>query len=72
MGKQRELFPFKQPESSTGSPVVIAIETKIAPFGNRTDLIVVEGRTVRGASLLECNNPDAEYFNSQSDIGGLP
>ena len=61
---QLELFPPYKPESR----IVIAVETKIAPFGNRTDLIVVDEGTVRGVSLLESDNEDAEYFNGQSEL----
>ena len=49
------------------SRTVIAVETKIPGFGNRTDLIVVDGSTVRGVSLLESDNPDVRFFNNLSE-----
>lgn len=61
---QLELFPLDSNESR----IVIAVETKIGEFGNRTDLIVVDGSTVRGMSLLECIDPDVEYFNMHSEL----
>ena len=60
--KQLDLFPLDSHESR----IVIAVETKIGEFGNRTDLIVVDESTVRGMSLLECDNSDVLYFNYQS------
>ena len=61
--KQHELFPADKPPKSR---IVIAVETKIVPFGNRTDLIVVDEGIVRGLSLLECDDPNVEYFNYHS------
>ena len=61
---QTPLFPLNKPESR----IVIAVETKIGAFGNRTDLIVVDEGNVRGLSLLESDNPDAVYFNNQSPL----
>ena len=49
---QRGLFSPKQPEGR----IVLAVETNIVPFGNRTDMIVVDGSTVRGMSLLEVSS----------------
>ena len=63
---QQELFPFLKARITDGSRTVIAVETKIGVFGNRTDLIVVDEGTVGGASLVECDNSDVLYFNNQS------
>ncbi len=60
--EQPELFPSYMPQSR----IVIAVETNIAPFGNRTDVIVVDGSTVRGLSLVECDDSDVKYFNQHS------
>ncbi len=62
MGDQLELFSSKQQHSR----IVIAVETNIEPFGNRTDVIVVDEGTIGGASLLECKDPDVLYFNEAS------
>ena len=59
---QLDLFVPKPQQSR----VVIAVETKIGVFGNRTDLIVVDDSVVRGVSLLECDNEDVHYFNNSS------
>ena len=64
MGKQYELFSS---DRGMQSRTVIAVETNIHEFGNRTDVIVVDDGNVRGLSLLECGNPDVEYFNRHSD-----
>ena len=65
---QLDLFPLKQPESQSGPRTVIAVETNLMRFGNRVDVIVVDGRTVRGASLLECDDSDVEYYNMHSSL----
>ena len=62
MEGQRDLFPAYKPESR----IVIAVETKLGRFGNRTDLIVVDESTVRGVSLIECDDSDVRYFNHAS------
>ncbi len=46
--------------------VVKTVHTDLGVFGNRTDLIVVDESTVRGASLLECLDPNVIYFNVYS------
>ena len=46
--------------------IIKTVSTNLGPFGNRTDLIVVRGDTLGGASLIECDNPDALYFNQLS------
>jgi len=38
-------------------PQVIVVETNLGVFGNRTDVIVVDGTTTQGPSLLQCDNP---------------
>ena len=43
---------------------VIRVETNLGVFGNRTDLFLVDAGVVRGASLLECSNPNVEYSDS--------
>ena len=60
--KQLDLFSPKQPPAR----IVLAVETNIDPFGNRSDVIVVDEGSVRGVSLLECDNVDALYFNNHS------
>ena len=42
------------------------IETSLGVFGNRTDIIFVEGDRVRGTSLLECDNPNALFITNSS------
>ncbi len=59
---QLDLFSPKPP----GSRIVMAVETNLDQFGNRTDVIVVDGSNVRGTSLLECDDPDVEYYNIHS------
>jgi len=59
---QLELFPPKPPKSR----IVIVVETNLGPFGNRTDVTVVDESTVRGLSLLESKDPNVLYFNNQS------
>ena len=61
---QLDLFLPKQPAGR----IVLAVETNLGPFGNRTDVMVVDKRTVRGLSLLECDNP----FVHHSDNLQLP
>ena len=46
--------------------IVRTVSTDLGPFGNRIDILVVDESTVRGVSLLECDNEDAEYFNCGS------
>ncbi len=61
--EQLDLFsPNPPPER-----IVLAVETKIGVFGNRTDLIVVDGSTVRGTALVECEDSDVRYYNAQSE-----
>ena len=50
---QLDLFSPKQPEPR----IVVAVETNLGVFGNRIDVIVVDEGSVRGASLLECDDP---------------
>ena len=57
---QLDLFSPKQP----GQDLVLAVETNLGPFGNRIDVMVVKDGTVRGASLLECDNPDAFHSDN--------
>jgi len=47
-------------------PIVITVQTDLQMFGERTDIIVVEGTSVRGTSLLDCPNPDANYYHNMS------
>jgi len=61
---QLELFNSAN-EASLGR-VVRTVETDLHEFGNRTDIIVVDGSTVRDMSLLECDDPDVLYFNNYS------
>ena len=63
MGEQLHLFDAN--EASPGR-VVLAIETSLGPFGNRTDLIIVDESNTGGTSFLECDNSDAQYFNHTS------
>ena len=63
---QLELFaPYKHTDPVPDRAVIVS-ETNLGRFGNRTDVIVVGGRTVRGTSLLECDDADVQYFNNQS------
>ena len=59
---QQDLFTPYKPEGRT----VLVVETNIAEFGNRTDVIVVDDGNVRELSLLESSNESAMYFNQQS------
>ena len=43
--------------------VVFTVATDLGPFGNRTDVIIVDGSTVGGVSLLECEDEKVEYYN---------
>ena len=52
-------------EASLGK-VVFTVGTDLGLFGNRTDVFVVDESTVRGVSLLECDNDDVDYYNHQS------
>ena len=40
---------------------VTTIHTDLGPFGNRTDVIVVDEGVVRGTSLLNCTDPAVQY-----------
>ena len=60
MNHQLELFSPKQP---TGRKVLV-VETNIGTFGNRTDVMVVDGSTVRGLSLVECDNSNVEHSDN--------
>ena len=53
------------PQANLGR-VVKTVDTNLGMFGNRTDLIIVDQGSVRGASLLECDDPNIEYYNNQS------
>ncbi len=51
---------------------VKTIHTDLGQFGNRTDVLIVEDGTVRGVSLLECDNPSVEYhYDGQVDPSQL-
>ena len=57
-----------QAEEAGSSSIIKSINTDLGPFGNRTDILIVEDGTVRGVSLLECNNPNVKYAgDSQID-----
>ncbi len=59
---QLDLFRDEQAAKESKDPTLIkTIHTDLGPFGNRTDVLIVEKDTVRGTSLLECDNPDATY-----------
>ena len=64
MADQLELF--NNANQASPGRVVRSVCTPLGSFGNRTDLIVVDDGIVRGLSLLECDNPDVDYFNNQS------
>ena len=61
-------YDFPEGDSNQARPgrVVTTTYTDLGPFGNRVDVIVVEGTTVGGASHLECTDPDVKYFNMHS------
>ncbi len=61
---QLELFEVS-PEARLGR-VVRTVTTELGPFGNRVDVIIVRGDTVGGASHLECDDPNVDYFNKWS------
>ena len=60
-------FDFGSPEANS-SRIVRTVSTDLGPFGNRTDIIVVDGSTVGGASLIECADPDVDYFNGMTEL----
>jgi len=62
---QLELFSLKSQPIPSGRMVWV-VETNLGPFGNRTDVMVVDEGSVRGVSLLECSDPEVLYFNNQS------
>ena len=57
---QPSLFSPKQPEGR----IVLAVETNLGRFGNRTDVMVVDGSTVRGVSLLQCDDDDVIHSDN--------
>ena len=59
------LFSVDNPPESR---IVIAVETNLGPFGERTELIVVDESTVRAVSLLECDDADVHYYNGMSEL----
>ncbi len=59
-------FDFDANEARSGR-VVFTIHTDLDPFGNRTDVIVVDGSTLGGTSLIECDDPRVEYYNGASE-----
>jgi len=58
---------------AVSSKLVKTVHTQLGLFGNRTDIIIVEDGTVRGMSLLECDNPNVSYHSedSQADLDQL-
>ena len=53
--------------------VVRTVSTDLGLFGNRTDIFSVEDGVVRAVSLLECTNPNVDYFhNLPADPEDLP
>ncbi len=62
---QLDLFRDEQ-AAVAGGPLVKTIHTDLGQFGNRTDILIVEDGTVRGVSLLECNNPAVSYHPRQA------
>ena len=61
---QLNMLSSKQPASL----IVKAVETNLGPFGNRTDVMVVDGSTVRGVSLLE-PSPQAILVSREGHVG---
>ena len=61
--EQYELFDANVASSSR---VVKTVHTELGRFGNRTDLIVVDGSTVKGTSLLGSALPQLERTQTQS------
>jgi len=65
-----QLELFNAANEANISRVVRSVSTDLGMFGNRTDLVVVDGSTVRGTSLLECTDEDVRYFNMYSEPPG--
>jgi len=61
--KQLDLLRDQQAESVQG--VIRSVSTDLGVFGNRTDIIVL-GDSTWGVSLLECSNPDVNYYSQSS------
>ncbi len=59
-------FDFSAANEADSSRVVFTVSTPLGPFGNRIDVISVEGPSVRDVSLLECNDDSVEYYNHLS------
>ncbi len=66
MGIQLPLFSPEGQAAASRGEIVISKHTDLLEFGNRYDILIVRGDTVRGVSLLECDDEDVRYFNSQS------
>jgi len=59
-------FDFEAANEANSSRIVFTVSTDIRPFGNRTDVIVVDGSTVRDVSLVDCDDEEVQYFNHLS------
>jgi len=62
---QLDLFNPAYPDGSPAGRIVKVTQTDLGQFGNRIDIFEL-GSTLRGTSLLECNDEDVRYFNNQS------
>ncbi len=60
-------FDFDSNQASPGR-IVIARKHDLGSFGNLSHVVVVDGSTVKDVSLLECTDPDVEYFNMHSSL----
>ena len=64
--KHIQLDLFRDQQAASFGRVIRTVSTDLGPFGNRTDLFVLDD-SVRGMSLLECDDSDARYFNGASE-----
>jgi len=65
--KQLDLFDLVP----AGSDLVKICRTVIEPFGEHTHVAYRKDGVVRGASLIECDDPDVVFFNSNSPVGSM-
>jgi len=56
---------FTDQQAASEARIIISVPTDLGVFGNRIDIFEL-GTTVRGTSLLECDNPDVLYASQSS------
>jgi len=61
------MWAHESPEIQSNK-VVKTVNTNLGIFGNRTDIIIVDDGTVRGLSLLECDNPNVTYHHNADPV----